>query len=137
VFRPILTSDAYDKLHVLLVGGTGELLVNDERLTPLDNKSEKCVQDESKIGDEVTQDSEVEEHHRLPQVIGPPYMRGGLEAQGRAVSAAEGRVRRDLAEARLGKWAGGGDGRGECEVWGVRREVGILIVCVTTGYAFW
>ena len=113
------------------------LLVDDEGLTPLDNKSEKCVQNESKMSDEITRDSEVAEHHHLPKVIEPPYMRGGLEAQGGAVSAAEGRVRRDLAEARLGKWAGGGDGRGECEVWGVRREVGILIVCVTTGYAFW
>ena len=137
VFRPILTSDAYNNLYVLQAGGTGERLVDDEGLTPLDNKSEKCVQDESKIGDEVTQDSEVEEHHRLPQVIEPPYVRGGLEAQGGAVSAAEGTARRDLVEARLGKRAGGGDGRGECEVWGGRREVGILIVCVTAGYAFW
>ena len=116
VFRPILTSDAYDKLYVLLVGGTGELLVNDERLTPLDNKSEKCVQDESKMRDEVTRDSDVEEHHRLHQAILSPYVRGGLVAQG-SFCAAEGRARRDLVEARLGKGAGGGDGRGECEVW--------------------
>jgi hypothetical protein len=132
-----LTSDAYDKLYVLLVGGTGKLLVNDERLTPLDNKSEKCVQDESKIGDEVTQDSEVEEHHRLPQVIEPPYMRGGLEAQGGAVSAAEGRVRRDLVEARLGKRAGGGDGRGEYEVLGDRGRWAFWSFVGPPGYAFW
>ena len=132
-----MTSDVYDKLYILLVGGTGELLVNDERLTPLDNKSEKCVQDESKIRDEVTRDSEVEEHHCLPQLIEPPYKRGGLEAQGGAVSTAEGRARRDLVEARLGKRAGGGDGRGECEVWGGRREVGILSFVLPPGYAFW
>jgi hypothetical protein len=111
-----LTSDAYDKLYVLQAGGTGELLVDDEGLTPLDNKSEKCVQDESKMRDEVTRDSDVEEHHGLPQAIAPPYVRGGLEAQGGAVSAAEGRVRRDLVEARLGKRPGGGDWRGECDV---------------------
>jgi hypothetical protein len=91
-------------------------LVDDEWLTPLDIKSEKCVQDESKIRDEVTRDSEVEEHHRLPQAIESLYVRGGLEAQGGAVSTAEGRARRDLVEARLGIRAGGGDGRGECEV---------------------
>ena len=65
---------------------------------------------------EVTRDSEVEEHHRLPQAIESLYVRGGLEAQGGAVSTAEGRARRELVEARLGIRAGGGDGRGECEV---------------------
>ena len=94
----------------------GELLVDDEGLTPLDNKSEKCAQDESKMRDDVTRDLEVEEHHRLHQAIEPPYVRGGLEAQGGAISAAEGRARRDLVEARLEKRAGGEDGRGECEV---------------------
>ena len=52
----------------------------------------------------------------MPRSIEPPYARGGLEAKGGAVSAAEGRARRDLVEARLGIRAGGGDGRGECEV---------------------
>ena len=113
------------------------LLVDDEGLTPLDNKSEKCVQNESKMRDEVTRDSEVEEHHRLPQAIEPHYVRVGLEAQGGAVSAAEGRARRDLVEARLEKRAGGGDGRGECEVLGGRREVGILSFVGPPGYAFW
>jgi len=60
---------------------------------------------------EVTRDSEVEEHNRLPQAIESLYVRGGLEAQGGAVSTAEGRARRDLVEARLGIRAGGGDGR--------------------------
>ena len=117
VFRPILTSDAYNKLYVLQAGGTGELLVDDEGLTPLDNKSEKCVQDEGKVTrkmrDEVMRDSEVEEHHHLHQAIDPLYVRGCLEAQ---VSADEERVGQDLVEARLGKRTGGGNRRGECEV---------------------
>ena len=115
VFRPILTSVAYDKLYVLLAGGTGELLVDDEGLTPLDNKSEKCLQDESKMRDEVMRDSEVEEHHHLHQAIDPLYVRGGLVAQG-SFRTAEGRARRDLVEARLRKRTGGGNGRGECVV---------------------
>ena len=137
VIRALLTSDAYNKLYILQAVGAGELLVDDEGLTPLDNKSEKRVQNESKMRDKVTRDSEVEEYHRLPQAIEPPFVSGGLEAQRGAVSAAEGRARRDLVEARLGKRAGGGDGRGECEVWGGGGRWAFWLFVGPPGYAFW
>ena len=83
--------------------------------TSLDKATGKCVQDESKTMQEVTQTSEVAELrrevaelHRLPYAIGLPYPREGLDARSGAASAAEGRVRRDLVGARLGEMAGGG-----------------------------
>ena len=95
--------------------------------TSLDKARGKCVQDESKTMQEVTQTSEdaelrreVAELHRLPYTIKLPYPREVLEARSGAANTAEGRVRRDLVGARLGERADDGE-RGEL---GAGREGG-------------
>ena len=120
LLRTLKTGDAHSNLLFLLEDQMAEHLDDDQTL--LYDGSEKFLQQESKTKQDVTPALEAEKIPPLPFTTKPPYTTRLLGALSGAVDTAEGSVRRDFVEARLGEMTGGGYGRGEyTEGWWGRR----------------